>query len=239
MSSKIGIILGSGLNNFANELESPKVIFEDNNSFHKLRIFSGKVEGKNVMLFSGRRHFYEGYSRNEIVENVIKANQSGIKFLIVTNAAGGINGSFKVSDLMIITSHYNFLNNNFSQRGSVSFYDKKLNEKIKILGRCNKMNLRCGSYLCSPGPMYETKSEIKFLSDFGVDAVGMSTVPEVTFANSIGIKTLALSCITNMLSENSQAPVTHNEVIEAGAAAYANFSKLLKIIILNSEELIN
>lgn len=234
----IGIILGSGLSNFTNELKSSKIIYEDKNSFHKFKILFGKIDKKNIILFSGRRHFYEGYDEAKVLENVNIANELGVELLIITNAAGGINTHFKVSDLMLITSHLNFLNKLISFKKNSILYDKKIIDRIKEFAKEEKINLRYGSYCCSTGPMYETRSEIKFLSKLGIDAVGMSTIPEVIYANKLGIKTIAISCITNLLSHSSNNITNHYEVIEAGKNAYTNFSKLLKKIISNSSELI-
>ncbi|MBK8550946.1 MAG: purine-nucleoside phosphorylase [Ignavibacteria bacterium] len=233
MKTKTGIILGSGLNKFAEELASPELLYEDNSSFHKLKVISGKINDENVVLFSGRRHFYEGYSNDKILENVNFAKDLGVNRLIITNAAGGINKNFKVSDLMLITSHYNFLS--FNVNSSVpSLYSKDTISSIRDLAMEEKISLKYGSYCCLSGPSYESKSEIRFLNKIGVDAVGMSTVPEILYANKLGIKTIAISCITNMLSEQARHITNHEEVIEAGIKSYANFSGLLKKIILKT-----
>ena len=104
---------------------------------------------------------------------------------------------------------------------------------MRFISRKEKINLRYGSYCCNKGPNYETKSEIRFLKKLGIDAVGMSTVPEILYASTLGIKTLAISCITNILSEHSPYETKHEEVIEAGKNSYLNFSKLLRTIISN------
>lgn len=231
---KTGVILGSGLNRFSEELSSPELIHEDENSFHKLKVFTGDIDDNKVALFAGRRHYYEGYSKEKILENVNIANELGIKLLIITNAAGGINKNFNVSDLMLITSHLNFNNSGISFRKNINIYDERKSMAVKELAADADIFIQTGSYCCLSGPMYETKSEIKFLSKLGIDAVGMSTVPEILYANSLGIKTIGISCITNLLSENSEKLTTHEEVVEAGNNAYKNFSALLKILIANS-----
>lgn len=237
MSNKIGIILGSGLNKFTEELIDSKLIYEDLNSFHKLKILSGKIETEEIILFSGRRHFYEGYGREKILENVEMAKEFGIKFLIITNAAGGLNSTFRVSDLMLITSHLNFIQTKFPCLRNQILYDRAILDSVKKLSIKEKIVLRSGNYCCSSGPMYETKSEIRFLERFGIDAVGMSTIPEIIYANKSGIKTLAFSCITNLLTESSTDITNHDEVIEAGNKAYINFSKLIKSVISNSADI--
>jgi purine-nucleoside phosphorylase len=237
LADKIGIILGSGLNEFVKELTFPEKLFEENESFHKLSVVSGKILKKEVLLFSGRKHFYEGYDNNSVFSNVNFAKEFGVTLLIITNAAGGINSVFRISDLMLITSHFNFIKKKFIDENNSSFYNKNIQNKIKNYSLKEKIVLRSGSYCCNPGPMYETKSEIKFLKKVGVDAVGMSTVPEIILANNFGIRTIAISCITNLLKENESGKTDHEEVIVAGKNAYKKFSGLLKLIISKSSEL--
>lgn len=238
MINKIGIILGSGLNKFSDELLSPEIISEDNTTFHKVKVLRGKINDKEIILFSGRRHSYEGYSIDEILENINTAKELGVNFLIITNAAGGINTGFKVSDLMLITSHLNFITTKFTSKNHSVVYDKRTVNKIKEFASHEKINLKSGSYCSLTGPMYETKSEIRFLTKIGIDAVGMSTIPEILCANTLGLKSIAISCITNLLSENLNTVTNHKEVVEAGNNAYDNFTKLLKKIISKSSELV-
>ncbi len=225
--------MGSGLGNFAKELSSPEILFEDNSGFHKVRILKGNISDNPIAIFSGRKHYYEGYSSDLIMENVNFAKKLGIELLIITNAAGGINRNFNVSDLMLITSHLNFLKIKLPDVSGINLYDINLIRKVKSIASSEKIGLRCGSYCCMTGPVYESRSEIKFLSKFGIDAVGMSTVPEVIYAHSLGIKTIAISCITNIVSEQSKHITNHEEVIEAGKKSYDNFSVLIKKIISN------
>lgn len=231
MKSRIGIILGSGLHNFSDELVSPGIIYEDRNSFHNIRVLTGKIRSNEIVLFSGRRHYYEGYDNDKIFQNINMSKDLGIDLLILTNAAGGLNKRFRVSDIMLITSHYNFIKNRFTDRCIADFYDKALHDKIKNIALRSRIVLRSGSYCCLPGPMYETKSEIRYLTKAGIDAVGMSTVPEMIHAGNSGIKTIAFSCITNLLSENSTGITNHEEVVEAGKNSYNTFSSLIKNLI--------
>lgn len=231
MKVKIGIILGSGLGSFIKELSSPKLIYDDNTGFHKLKIFKGKIGGKSIAIFTGRRHYYEGYSLDKILENIRIAKELGIEFLIVTNAAGGINKNFNVTDLMLINSHINFLKIKLPRNSNFNIYDHETITRVRTFAKENKIGLKSGSYCCMTGPVYESRSEIRFLSRLGVDAVGMSTVPEVIYANSLGIRTIAISCITNVVSEQSKHITAHEEVILAGKNSYNNFSELIKIII--------
>lgn len=233
MKRKIGIILGSGLNKFTEEMKSPHLLYQDKGSFHDLQVKSGKIEGIEVILFSGRRHFYEGYSAENVLSNVKMATELGVNFLIITNAAGGLNRNFRVSDLMLITSHLNFIKKNPASVRNAVVYPKDILNEIRNISLREKINLRSGSYCCNTGPNYETKSEIRLLSKLGIDAVGMSTVPEILFANQSGITTLGLSCITNILSENRSGETKHEEVLEAGKNSFNNFSRLLRKIILH------
>ncbi len=239
MTPKIGIILGSGLNKFSEELSSTSLLYEDDSSFHSIKVLSGKIDKTEIVLFSGRRHFYEGYSQEKILENVGIAGKLGVNFLIITNAAGGLNTDFRVSDLMLITSHLNFLNKIFPAKSNKNYYDKGIIESVRNLSIQEKIILRFGSYCCTSGPMYETKSDIRFLAKCGIDAIGMSTIPEIMYASKLGIKTLAFSCITNLLTENSATITDHEDVIAAGENAYANFSGLIKKIIANSDKILN
>lgn len=228
---KIGIILGSGLDKFSRELESPNLLFEDSVGIHHKKITSGFINNKNVVIFQGRNHFYETPLFNKIYYNVNNAKELGLDLLIITNAAGGVNSNFKVSDLMLITSHINFILKNISFKKHENIYDKTLIDWAKNVAKKNHFKLHTGTYCSSTGPVYETKSEISLWRKLNIDSVGMSTVPELLFANKLGIKTLAISCITNLLSANSGQTVNHQEVIEAGKQAYTKFSGLLKALI--------
>lgn len=236
MKNKIGIILGSGLHAFSNELTGKKILIEDTSTFHHIKVYSGKISNVEVILFSGRRHYYEGFNEKKLLENVDIAHQNGVNLLILTNAAGGINKNFNVSDLMLMTSHINFLNVKIPSNADL-LYDKKIIQKMRSIALFEKVNLKYGSYCCLPGPAYETRSEIKFLSNSGVDAVGMSTVPEMLYASSLGIRTIGISCITNLVSENSDVITSHDQVKLAGEKAYSDFSKLLKAIIAEADNI--
>lgn len=231
MKNRIGIVLGSGLHSFSDEIISPKLIYEDSESFHKIKVLKGKISNNEIVIFAGRRHYYEGYNNDNIFQNINFAKDLGIDLLILTNAAGGINKRFRVSDIMLITSHYNFIKSRFTESVMTDYYDKTLNARIRNTALKNKMILRTGSYCCLSGPMYETKSEIRYLAKYGIDAVGMSTIPEMIHAGNSGIKIIALSCITNLLSENSTGITNHEEVVEAGKNSYKTFSSLIKNIV--------
>jgi purine-nucleoside phosphorylase len=223
--------LGSGLNGFSNELSSKNLIYEDSSGVHYKRIYLGKLSGKEIIVFEGRNHFFENPGNKRIFFNVNMAIEYGLKFLIITNAAGGINNNFKVSDLMLISSHINMMRKRFVPKFQTEYYDRNINNFIVKLAKENNIKLNKGIYCASPGPMYETKAEIKFMNKIGVDAVGMSTVPEIVTLNKFNIKTIAISCITNILSADNLKRTDHDEVLLAGKKAYPSFSKLVKLII--------
>jgi len=228
---KIGIVLGSGLNEFANELKNTKLIFEDHSGAQYKKIKSGNIGNKRVTIFEGRSHLYEEENLDKILFNVDKAKELGIQLIIITNAAGGLNSRFQVSDLMLMSSHLNLLNTRIPSGKNQNYYDKNIIKKIKELGKKNKIKLHTGVYCATPGPIYETSAEINYFRFTGVDAVGMSTIPEIIYANKLGIKTIAISCITNLLSSVSCEITEHDDVIKAGKKAYPSFSKLTKAII--------
>lgn len=227
----VGIILGSGLDKFTEEISEPKIIFEDLNGIHQKKIITGKIGDKNVTIFSGRNHIYEMPPKDKLFFNINFAHNRKIDFLIITNAAGGLRKDFKISDLMLINSYINF---QFKfQKGNISRFveDKELFNRITSLALENHIPLKRGVYLAALGPQYESSAEISFLKKFNIDAVGMSTLPEIYMANRYNIRTIGISCITNLLSSENTEMVTHNEVLEAGKMAYKNFSELLKLII--------
>lgn len=228
---KIGIILGSGLDKFSKELKNADLLYEDSVGIHHKRITRGIINGKEITIFQGRNHFYETTLLNKIYFNVNSAKELGLDLLIITNAAGGINPNFKVADLMLITSHVNFILKKISFSKHKKLYDKELIEWVRNVARKNQIKLQKGVYCSSTGPVYETKSEISLWKKLNIDSVGMSTIPEILLAGKLGIKTIAISCITNLLNGNMDEKIDHSEVVEAGKKAYPVFSRLIKAII--------
>jgi len=228
---EVGIILGSGFNEFSKELSHKNFVYEDSSGIHHKKIYLGKISGKEIIVFEGRNHFYEKAGYNRIFFNVNMAKELGLKFLIITNAAGGINENYHVSDLMLIISHVNLLRQRFFVKKHSEYYNKTYLEFIEKLAVQNNIKLHKGIYCSSYGPMYETKTEFSFMKKAGVDAVGMSTVPEIIFSNNFGIETVAISCITNLLSADNIQPTNHEEVLLAVKKAYRSFSELVKLII--------
>ena len=247
----IAIILGSGLSGLSKEVEKKTAIpYEEVPGFpskmvrgHKGEVIFGTLGGKNLIMFNGRFHYYQGYSLQEVVLPVRVAKALGAASIIVTNASGGINRSFAAGDLMLISDHINMLGanplvgNEIPEFGPIfvdmtSPYDTKLIEKARIAAEdCGVGRIKEGVYLATTGPSYETKAEIKFFSKIGADAVGMSTVPEVIVANQIGMKVLAISVIANMACGISENPLSHEEVLENVDSASERLVLLVREII--------
>jgi purine-nucleoside phosphorylase len=215
---KFGVILGSGLDSVADYFSKTKLVSEEQKGIHSKRILLAEDSRNPIVLYCGRKHFYEGYSQDEIYSNIDDAVSRGVKYLLITNAAGGLNVNYEESDLMMIHSHINL--NTKLKSEMISFpYDEELSEKFKQICFKLKTKFYSGIYACLPGPAYETNSEIRLLKKTGADAVGMSTVPEVLHAKKLGIKVLGVSVITNLLRENQYFTTTHESVLETSKKA--------------------
>lgn len=247
----IGLILGSGLSSLADAVENADVIlYEDIPHWpvstvvgHNGRLVIGNLGGQSVVVQQGRSHFYEGYSQNQITLAVRVMHQLGIKTLIVTNAAGGINQDFNVGDLMLINDHINFVGmaGNNPLRGPnderigprfpdmTEAYDRRLRELAQETAVSLGSSLREGVYVYLAGPTFETPAELRFLRAIGADAVGMSTVPEVVVARHAGIRVLGISTITNkaILDPSSGATVSHEEVLQTGKQIIPRLTALI------------
>jgi purine-nucleoside phosphorylase len=224
------MILGSGVELNNEIITNKEVIFEETQGVHHKLIYTCTISGKNVVVFKGRKHFYEGYSQEELTVNIRTAAELGIKDLLVTNAAGGINENFNDGDLMLIRSHINFIDKLKLPPVFIN-YNNILQEKFRTA--CGKVNVKLheGTYGCYSGPTYETKAEIRFQKKIGLDAAGMSTIPEVLDANYRGINILGLSIITNMLKENSISVTSHEEVLNTAKIASLRLNKVLPVFI--------
>jgi purine-nucleoside phosphorylase len=202
-------------------------------------LVSGKVAGVPVVVLQGRFHFYEGYALEEVTFPIRVLGLLGIKMLILTNAAGGLNNSFKQGALMMISDHLNLMGAN-PLRGAndarfgtrfpdlSDVYDREFQEAAMAEAQAMKLELKRGIYAALTGPSYETPAEIRMLRALGADAVGMSTVPEAIIARHMGIKVLGLSCITNMAAGVLDRPIDHAEVMETGEQVAATFGELLR-----------
>lgn len=251
---QIAIILGSGLGALVNEIkESLEIDYNDIPGFpvttvegHEGKLVFGKLGDKYILAMKGRFHYYEGYDVSKVVFAVRVFKFMGINNLIVTNAAGGINKDFNPGDLMIIKDHIGFFapsalrGKNINEFG-VRFpdmskaYNGELIQLCKDAASKEGINVREGVYIFAKGPMYETPAEIRAMSILGADAVGMSTVPEVTVANHAGMNILGISCITNMAAGILDEPLSHEGVMEVAKIAEKNFVSLVKRVITDWE----
>ncbi len=246
----IGLILGSGLGGFCETLRNQESIpYQEIPHFprtsiagHAGRLIFGDVHGAPVAALAGRAHFYEGHSMPEITFPVRVLGRLGIKRLIVTNAAGGINGAFRPGDLMLIRDHINLMGANPLLGANIDelgprfpdmseAYDSSMREAALRAAARTGIELRIGVYIGMSGPSYETPAEIRMGRVLGGDAVGMSTVPEVIVANHMGIRVLGLSCITNMAAGILPRRLSHEEVIETTNRTERKFSSLLTALI--------
>jgi purine-nucleoside phosphorylase len=246
---EIGIILGSGLGSLADDYCDMAINYNEIPNFeastisgHKGRLVFAEIGGKKVVMMQGRFHFYEGHSMQKVVYPIKVMAKLGVKKLIVTNAAGGINKEFSPSDLMLIKDHINLMGTNpligknddtlgtrFPDMSEV--YNKELRDVAKSCAKDLEINLQEGVYVATTGPSYETPTEVKMLKTMGADAVGMSTVPEAIVANYCGLKVLGISCISNYASGVSEQKLAHEEVIEATRVVGDKFKFLVLSVI--------
>ncbi|QKG84261.1 purine-nucleoside phosphorylase [Kroppenstedtia pulmonis] len=247
---KIGLILGSGLGVLAKEIQEAQVIpYDEIPHFpvstvegHAGQLVIGNLESQPVVAMQGRFHFYEGYGMKEVTFPIRVMREMGVETLIVTNASGGINESFRAGDLMLIRDHINFtftnplIGSNHPEWG-VRFpdmsqaYDPAYRQLAYRVAEAHDVKLEEGVYVGFTGPTYETPAEIRMCRRLGADAVGMSTVPEVIVARHAGIRVLGISCITNMAAGILPQPLSHDEVMETAEQAKPKFIRLVKGIV--------
>lgn len=223
---RLAIILGSGLDVIADSIARKKLLSRDTKGVHEKRTYIAEIDGIPALVFCGRKHHYEGFSREELTYNVRVAKEFGVEYFLITNAAGGLNVNFREADLMLITSHVNF-NPKLYLPGKKILYNTGYCEKFRKICSDLKIRLFDGVYGCLPGPAFETPSEIRMLKKFGVDAVGMSTIPEVFAAQNNIIKILVISVITNILKENDIKPLSHSHVLEVSRKALEPLKKTI------------
>jgi purine-nucleoside phosphorylase len=248
--ARIAIVLGSGLGGFAEEFEDAVSIpYREIPGFvsstaqgHVGSLVIGKVEQVPVLAMQGRVHFYEGYSLEEVTFPIRTFKLLGIKTLILTNAAGGIDVQLNQGALMVISDHLNLMGVNplrgpnderFGPRfpDMSEVYSRELQELVVDEARDLGVTVRRGIYAGLAGPSYETPAEIHMLRAFGADAVGMSTVPEAIVARHMSMNVLGISCITNMAAGISEHPINHEEVMETGQRVRETFTQLLRRVI--------
>ena len=253
---RIGLILGSGLGGIAEVIEDKHVIpYGEIPHFvcstapgHKGQFVAGRFGGKPVICMQGRLHFYEGHALSDIIFPVRVMKQLGVTSLIVTNAAGGINTSFQVGDLMLIEDHINFMGTNpLIGPSDASFgprfcdmtytYTPALRQAAQEAAQSLGLTLQKSVYLGCTGPSYETPAEIRAFRTLGADAVGMSTVPEVIAASHCGLQVLAFSLITNMAAGILDQPLTEEEVIEIGNRRGSDLQRLITRIVTDCSAL--
>ncbi len=248
---EFGIVLGSGLAALAEAVEDPDFVpFHEIPHFpvssvqgHSGRLVVGKLEGRSVLVMQGRVHYYEGYSMSQVTLPIRMMQVLGIHTVILTNAAGGLNTSYKAGDVMLITDHINLLgmagqnplrgpnDNTFGTRfpDMSQAYDRGLRDVALATAAQNQIDLKQGVYICLAGPSFETPADIRFLRLIGADAVGMSTVPETTVARHGGLRVLGLSGISNALpAEGVTQETTHEEVLEAGRTLVPKMTTLIR-----------
>lgn len=243
------IVLGSGLGGLADDIETASVVpygeipgFPDATvAGHAGSLIDGTLGGRRVIALAGRFHMYEGHNSRLAAFPARVVQALGATTLIVSNAAGGVNRLWHPGDLMLIRDHINLMFRNpligGVERGDLRFpdmsapYDPELAELARSAAAEQGITLREGVYAGLLGPSYETPAEVRMLSVLGADAVGMSTVPEVIVARAIGMRVVGVSCITNLASGLSNAPISHAEVLETTARAAEAFRGLVAGIV--------
>jgi purine-nucleoside phosphorylase len=247
---RIALVLGSGLGGFADDFdEAVGIPYEEVPGFvrstaegHAGRLVIGKVDSVPVLAMQGRVHYYEGYSLEEVTFPVRTFGLLGIKTIVLTNAAGGINVQLTQGALMVISDHLNLMGVNplrgqnderFGPRfpDMSAVYSAELQELVVDEAKAIGVEVRRGIYGALSGPSYETPAEIHLLRTLGADAVGMSTVPEAIVARHMGLEVLGISCITNMAAGISDEPINHEEVMATGDRVRGTFTELLRRVI--------
>jgi purine-nucleoside phosphorylase len=243
------IVLGSGLGDFANSLEDPIVLpYAELPHWpasrvigHSGRLVVGRAGGQPVAALAGRVHFYEGHDLSTVVFATRVIGRLGVKQLILTNAAGGINTAFAQGALMVIDDHINLLGNpligpNDDRIGPrfpdmTEVYSSRLRRLAGDAARDRSVAIEHGVYAALTGPSYETPAEVRFLRGIGADAVGMSTAPEAIVARHMGVEVLGISCITNMAAGILPQPLDHNDVMATAQRVRGSFASLLEGIL--------
>lgn len=248
----VGIVLGSGLGNFTKEIEIEKeVAYEDIPNFpvstvqgHKGRLIFGKLGGKTVVAMAGRFHYYEGYEAQEVVYPIRVMKLLGVETLLLSNAAGGVNTSYKVGDIMIIKDHVSFFTPNpLIGRNIEEFgprfpdmsepYKKTLIQKAKQIAAQHNYDVKEGVYLAVTGPTFETRAEYKLIHVLGADVVGMSTVQETIVANHMGMQVFAMSVVTDVGIREEDNIITHEEVLQAAKEAEPKLATIFRELVVS------
>jgi purine-nucleoside phosphorylase len=250
---RVGMILGSGLGPLAEEIEGATIIpYGEIPSWpvstvegHQGQLVIGSLQGQDVLVMQGRAHFYEGYSMAQVGFPVRVMQRLGLEILIVTNAAGAVNPNFEPGEVMLITDHLNLLGMaghsplygpnldeigpRFPDMGRA--YSRALSELARQVAEENDIPLQEGVYVCLAGPSFETPADLRFLKAIGVDAVGMSTVPEVTVARHGDMRVLGLSTISNKANLDGETITSHEEVLEAGQIVMPRLTRIVEDVL--------
>jgi purine-nucleoside phosphorylase len=250
MAGRIGVVLGSGLGAFADTLEdSVETPYAQIPGWpastavgHAGKLVEGRIGEAPVVVLAGRAHLYEGYTAQQVTFGIRELKRRGVTSVILTNAAGGINLEYKPGDLVLISDHINLLGANpltgpnddalgprFPDMSEA--YSEEYRDIARLAGESLGLALAEGVYAAVPGPSYETPAEIRYLRTIGADLVGMSTVPEAIAANHMGMKVLAISCVTNMAAGVLPHKLDHKEVLETGARVRDTLVALLRSVI--------
>jgi purine-nucleoside phosphorylase len=246
----IGVVLGSGLGNFIEEIQvDVEISYSDLPHFplstvkgHTGKLIFGRMHGKNIVVMAGRFHYYEGYTPQQVAYPIRLMKMLGVKTLLISNAAGGVNTAFKVGDLMIITDHISLftvnplIGKNEDELG-IRFpdmsepYNKEFIYAAKSIAKKLGYDVTEGVYCGVTGPSFETRAEYKLIKAVGGDAVGMSTIQEVIAGVHSGMKIFAMSIISNMGIRDEENEVTHEEVLNAANAAEPKMTAIFKQLI--------
>ncbi len=247
---RIGMILGSGLGALADSIENPEYVTYgeipgwpvSGVKGHAGRLVFGTLEGQQVVVMQGRTHYYEGYDMPRLGLPVRVMQALGIEIIVITNAAGAVNPDFEPGDLMLINDHLNFIGMagqnplrgpNLEELGPrfpdmSQVYDRQLLALTREVAAAESVTLREGVYCCLAGPSFETPADLRFLRVAGVDAVGMSTVPEATIARHSGTRVLGISGISNKANLDGNTETTHEEVLEAGKVLAPKLTQVVR-----------
>ncbi|MCL2671393.1 MAG: purine-nucleoside phosphorylase [Clostridiales bacterium] len=249
-SAKIGLILGSGLGDYAETLDNPRFVnYADIPGYpvshvagHKSRFVVGEKAGKTVVAMQGRFHFYEGIPQSLLALGVRTMRAVGVETVLITNAAGGVNMNFHPGSLMLISDHINYSGSNpligpnddawgprFPDQSDT--YSRALRIRLREMAAAEGIELEEGVYMMFSGPCFETPAEVRMARIVGADAVGMSTVPEAIVAAHCGMRVLGISLITNMAAGILDQKLSHDEVNETAAIARERFTRLVDLIL--------
>lgn len=251
----VGMILGSGLGGLADSVKDPDVIpYPEIEGWpistvqgHSGQLVIGELEGKIVLVMQGRTHFYEGYDMPILGMPVRVMKKLGVETLIVTNAAGAVNPDYQPGDLMVLSDHLNLIGmagqnplrgpnlDEFGPRfpDMSRVYDRDLIKLANEIAERHDMGIRNGVYVCLAGPSFETPADLRFLRAVGVDAVGMSTVPEATVAKHSNMRVLGISGISNKANLDGETETTHEEVLEAGKVLVPKLTTIVRGVLQN------